>query len=692
MTTKLSMMNRGNRALFLHRESSGRNDQAPAQYLEWGLRRTRELKLTMDASVERINSMILSGSSVDGDIYLDFDVSGDQLDRPALSALLRRIANDFEVSAVFIPRRDRLARPDNPEDGVRIETMIRRAGISLHYQDRTLGPLGVRERASIGDFILAAIEFDQAAQFRRELASKMLHAQRNLTSQGFSTGGRAPFFLRRWLIGPNGEKIRELSDGEVVRLKGCHVAWLPTDERSLQVALLIVDLLEKMPATCVVKELMRMGIPSPDAHRTRRDHGVVHLVSGVWNSTTIVNVVRGLKLLGLVVYGRRSMGDQLRYSPTGPRELTADDLRQDKKPKIVLNPESEWSKESAHYATLIAPERLQLLLEELDRRAGTQRGKPRSRDRENNPLGSRVFDMACGWPMYREPTLLRGQKTFRYKCGAYTQSHGVMCSHNHVNGPQAARFALEVIQQQLNSPTLSAKIQNRLQAFAAAENAGGDESAMKLKNRRGELVRAEQDLEIARRNLARARSDEEYAAVAGEFEKLQQRKKQIEQDLAAVDGSSTASEGSRSDEIASALAVFGHLKELLGGDLGTYRLLGELFEVTNLRMFLQFSPVQEGKRKLQGLVSGVVTIGDVKPPIEIYQGKTGRHALKELCGDLTKTPRPHQCGGGENVASDGDGSSLGNQSRRDRTSIELFSGSFGEWRKWLIKIVEASAN
>ena len=79
---------------------------------------------------------------------------------------------------------------------------------------------------------------------------------------------------------------------------------------------------------------------------------------------------------------------------------------------------------------LVDPERHQRLLQTLDERAGTQRGKPRRTDPSTNPLGSRIFDMHCGWPMYRQPY----NQTFRYLCGFYQQSSGAGCKHHSVDG------------------------------------------------------------------------------------------------------------------------------------------------------------------------------------------------------------------------------------------------------------------
>ena len=54
-----------------------------------------------------------------------------------------------------------------------------------------------------------------------------------------------------------------------------------------------------------------------------------------------------------------------------------------------------------------------------------------------------MFDMACGWLMYRAPY----KDGFRYVCGLYGQSHGQACSHDHIDGMIASRFLIGQIQQ-----------------------------------------------------------------------------------------------------------------------------------------------------------------------------------------------------------------------------------------------------
>ena len=58
------------RALFYHRDSGGKHETTPGEYVLWAIRTAKEHNLTFDGSPERIERMIREGCSVDGDIYL----------------------------------------------------------------------------------------------------------------------------------------------------------------------------------------------------------------------------------------------------------------------------------------------------------------------------------------------------------------------------------------------------------------------------------------------------------------------------------------------------------------------------------------------------------------------------------------------------------------------------------------------
>jgi hypothetical protein len=285
---------------------------------------------------------------------------------------------------------------------MKMEASLREAGLTLVFMDKTLPPLP-RGQRDLGEAIVAMIDYDRASKERRDLAQKILHAQLNLAKAGFSTGARPPYGFRRWLVQADGTPVRQLAEGEYVKRAGHHVVWLPGPEEELAVIRRIIEMLERMPASRVAAVLTTEGVPTPDAGRWRTDRGVKHPTSGVWHQPTLVNIARNPLLRAVVEYGRRSMGDQLRFTPDGPRELLDVDLRPDGKAKVVANPPAVRVQASASFTSLVEAEWQERLLTTLDDRAGSQRGKPRSSDPTRNPLGGRVFDMTCGWPLYRQP-------------------------------------------------------------------------------------------------------------------------------------------------------------------------------------------------------------------------------------------------------------------------------------------------
>jgi hypothetical protein len=402
------------RGLFYTRESGGEHETTPGEYVRWARDKAAALGVAFSCTPEQIDAMIRDRRSRDGDLFLDYCVKGHKLQRPGLDALFDVALSDLALTHVFIVRRDRLARPDDPFDGIRLEARLREAGLTLVFMDRLL-PQQRRGRRDLSETIVAMVDYDRAGKERRDLAQKLIYAQINLARNGYSTGGRPPFGFRRWLVRVDGARLRQLEEGEYVRMAGHHVVWRPGPDVELALIRRILEMLETMAARRVAAVLTAEGVPTPDAGRDRTDHGVRHRTSSVWHQQTIVNIARNPLLRAVVEYGRRSMGDALRFSAGGPRELEESDQRADGGPKVVTNAESARVRASAGFAPMVELNRHQELLDKLEARGGTQRGKPRSHDAARNPLGGRIFDMVCGWLMYRQPY----GKSFWYLCGLY---------------------------------------------------------------------------------------------------------------------------------------------------------------------------------------------------------------------------------------------------------------------------------
>lgn len=451
------------RAVFLLRDSGGQHEMTPGKYVEWGQRISNSLGLNFSGTPKEIKRMMREHVPVSGDLFLDYCEKGNHLSRPALDACRDEIRRDLNISHLLIPRRDRLARPDDGFDGVRLEKELRMLGVTLVFMNLTLAPLKRGQRQDVGEAVASYIDYHKSGEFLDDLAEKMIYAHLELTAQGFSSGGIPPFPFQRFLVRDDGKVIRPLEKGEVVRLKGHHVAWLPRSEAEMKLLGRILTMVKAIPASKVASILTAEGIPSPGADLIRTDNGVAHQVSGVWHATTITGLARNPFIThAMKSYGRRSMGNHRRMTSEGPRPLEEEEFITDTKTKVVANPASSVvsAKAAGDIKPILSAEDAEQLEKILDQRAGTQRGKPRSRDPSRNPLGGRIYDMNCTWPMYRVPY----QKTFRYTCGFYQQTHGQQCSHNHVDGPTATRLALAAIRQRLIAPSVRQQVETRLRA------------------------------------------------------------------------------------------------------------------------------------------------------------------------------------------------------------------------------------
>lgn len=378
----------------------------------------------------------------------------------------------------------------------------------------------------------------------------------------------------------------------------------------------------------------------------------------------MTNIARNSLLLAVTEYGLRSMGDKLRFAAEGPRALEDRDFRNDEKPKIICNPKSERISAPARFEPLVDVERHHRLLAALDARGGTQRGKPRSHDPAKNPLGSRIFDMNCTWPMYRAPYL----ESFRYSCGCYQQSHGAKCDYNHVDGPTATRFMLSCLRQRMLSPTLLAKMEKRFRELAA-QGEDGKEREGELAEAKADLGQVRAQLKIVSGNMALAKTPEQFEAISATFNELKAREAVLMTKVVEQESSSRGAGGMES-EIALARQIVHRLADLVA-DSGHLDLAGEAFRLTNARLFLRFQPVQVKNRKLNKVAGGVVVFGAAPDPIEIYRGSTGRRALNyngsaaSLAAEPGKLalPKPPEA----TIGSGSEGKSLRNVSR-------------GEWR------------
>jgi hypothetical protein len=172
-----------------HRDSEGAADCAPQEYVAWAARRAAELGVSFAGTPDQMAALIRRRGSVEGGLYLDYGVSGNELDRPGLNALFRRVETDRSASHVLIPRRDRFARPDHPIDAILLERELQFQGLTLVYMDRLALPIRPGQPHDLAGDLPAFVDFHVAGSFRPEHAQKVLCGLVRLARCGFSGGG-----------------------------------------------------------------------------------------------------------------------------------------------------------------------------------------------------------------------------------------------------------------------------------------------------------------------------------------------------------------------------------------------------------------------------------------------------------------------------------------------------------------------
>jgi hypothetical protein len=610
------------RGLFYTRDSEGRSELAPPQYVNWARAEATKLGVRFAGTAEAIETMIARGVSADGDLFLDYGVSGNLLSRPGFDAFRQRALTDATVSHLFVPRRDRIARPDNPLDAMILEYELRTAGLTLVLMNGGIQPPIVSgSRIGLADLIQSLVDYESSGAFRRDLADKLIRAKIRLSERGYSIGGEPVYGFRRWLCSAAGRRVRELAEREVVKMPGHHVVWLPTAERELAVVRRILDLIETMPANRIAQMLNAEGVPSPKAGRTRTVNGVQVELSGLWGQNTVKNVATHPLLTAVWEYNKRSMGDQLRLTPAGPRALQEADYRPDGKKKTVVNPAEQRIRAPAPFEPIISAERHDRIRQELERRGRHLKGKARTRGESPNPLGGRVFDLNCGWPMYRYDR--RGQ--WRYLCALYQNSEAKCCRHNVIDGPAATRFVLDCLRQRVLSPSALAKLKARLQELAASE-ADEDPAARRLAADQAELRAVRRKLQTVRHNMALAETAEERAATAAVFGELKGEEVRLE---ARANQPVLQRPSTPDEEVAAALAVLDRLAELADDPGADSAAVGRLVSQIDAKLYLRFREVEQGSRKVNVPAGGVLSFGSAPPPAPMYNGLTDRAIVRK---------------------------------------------------------------
>ena len=602
--------------IYLRRSTDSQENSLQMQ-LAWAIRRASELGVNIEASTDDLQTMQSQRLHSFKSILLDDAISGTEMDRPGFSSLQKDAKNDTSISHVFVQKRDRLGRPENPMELASTEKSIRQLGIYIVFDDKIVGPSELGN-SDLGDDIGMLVDYHASRSWLERNTERIVDSKVMFAKQGKWTGGRAPYGYKRVLVGPDGAIIEELEDGRKVSQRGCYVEIVHGDENELVVVKRILDLkLEGQSDKKIAKILNEEGIQSPNFGRTRTDQGFEHTVSGKWNSNTIKRICENKMTIGFLQTGRRSGGKIRRMSANGNRKLNDGDRNSEGKPIAKVLDDSETIIAKTRNEPQYEIEKFNEIQAILKERGKSQRGIPKSTDSGKYPLACRVFDQSCecGSVMYGRSV----GKITSYTCGRYMRTSGGECENNHVDGESLFRLTLSVLQQIVEDKFGRAALTERLQVIARKEKQTlkSDDYTTNLKKLNQQCEKLTKSVAVASRRMAEEPDDDLYKELAVQVKHFKAELKCVDERTAAMQ-ETVNRRVDQPNDVDRAVMLFDNLEQYANApDLR--KSFSSLAHKSGLHIGLSFTSAVKGKKRVvRKLAAGIITFSEEHLPVPIH--------------------------------------------------------------------------
>lgn len=251
-------------------------------------------------------------------VYLDAGHSGlKAAGRPGLAQLLTDVAGgEAGFGVLLLYDVSRWGRYQDADEAGFYEFVCRKAGIRLIYCAEQFANDG----APLSQ-LLKNIKRSMAAEYSRELSSKVFAAQRRLAALGFKQGGAATYGLRRIAVRADGSGSDILAPGERKPFRTDHVRYGGGDPAEIAMVRRIFRLY-------VVDGLTIAGIA-----RLLNAEGVSH-AGLAWSSYVVAGILRRGQYRGAAVY---NLSTSRLASP------------------VHCNPPEQWVRSEGALSAMVAP-------------------------------------------------------------------------------------------------------------------------------------------------------------------------------------------------------------------------------------------------------------------------------------------------------------------------------------------------
>ena len=237
--------------------------------------------------------------------YVDAGKSGLQVaGRSGMQQLIDDVTSgstDFVTTLVYDV--SRWGRFQDPDEAAYFEQQCRRNGIHIEYCAEQFA-----NDASPVSTLIKGVKRVMAAEYSRELSTKVFSGQCRLILLGYRQGGVAGYGLRRMRIDQAGRHLGVLGPGEYKSLQTDRVILVPGPQEEVETVgwMYREFVLHGKRESEIADELNQRGVPTPTG--TEWTHGTVH------------GVLTNEKYIGNNLYNRRSFKLKMRRVANAPRD------------------------------------------------------------------------------------------------------------------------------------------------------------------------------------------------------------------------------------------------------------------------------------------------------------------------------------------------------------------------------------
>lgn len=265
-------------------------------------------------------------------VFRDEGRSGLSLDgRAGLIALFERIkSKTADFSAVLVYDVSRWGRFQDVDEAAYYEYACRRAGIAVSYCAEPFANDGTPLAA-----LIKGLKRAMAAEYSRELSSKVFQAQVRMTHAGYKQGGAAGYGLRRMVLSASGTPKGIIGHGERKSMPSDRLTLVPGPEAEVAIVHRIYGMyVDDGLADCRIAERLNAEGAMTDTGRP-------------WTSHVVKQILTNEKYSGTMVFNRSTQR-----------------MRTKRRPNDFAN----WARRENAFEAIVAPDRFASAVAERRRR------------------------------------------------------------------------------------------------------------------------------------------------------------------------------------------------------------------------------------------------------------------------------------------------------------------------------------